>query len=548
MICTKNVCIAFQYQSAICHMYCTFLLIDYIQFIPIGPVWYNFPTQQSSNINNNANNSPPILKRGIVDSVSLDFVTRDMIYNIIYKDDTNNGANTIIIDEVAEKELYYGSSCPVTIAAEEDDGNGNSSSDEGQEGTVLYCEQSSKDPSKIVYTVMIYNEGTSQARYVENIQAESVKYRNIQVVPTNTEAEEEEEGGEVQKQDVVDNQKKTVAAVPLSITCESTASHPNKKMKHSPLHSVGGGSSSKHSGGGSTRGSDHDGSGRMKSVSIANHDDGEKDTERGTRIDIRVPIWLQRDGSMQQDLFCKYPSTFCAVLFHRSACSSSILMHNAAIFLYTVHLIGRKHERARSVSDIGRETNCRIRVNYKPPNSNHLYKDPVTDYITITVHANSHQFRYRDLGDARCKIQHLLLDYVGGDGSRGRLVYECALSCWGSHRPKTSTSKAVKVSDPFNSGTGRFMTVLPLPCQLHTGGNKKVYHAANLLISEVQRRITYEANSYIKLVGDEFKVPCKLCEPYVLVMGSSSQGVDKGADIVKEVVKKHMDTCSCTFS
>ena len=225
----------------------------------------------------------------------------------------------------------------------------------------------------------------------------------------------------------------------------------------------------------------------------------------------------------------------------------SILMHNAAIFLYTVHLIGRKHERARSVSDIGRETNCRIRVNYKPPNSNHLYKDPVTDYITITVHANSHQFRYRDLGDARCKIQHLLLDYVGGDGSRGRLVYECALSCWGSHRPKTSTSKAVKVSDPFNSGTGRFMTVLPLPYQLHSRGNK-VYHAANLLISEVQRRITYEANSYIKLVGDEFKVPCKLCEPYVLVMGSSSQGVDKGADIVKEVVKKHMDTCSCTFS
>ena len=189
---------------------------------------------------------------------------------------------------------------------------------------------------------MIYNEGTSQARYVENINAERVKYRNIQVVPTNNEAEEEKEG-EVEKQDVVDNQTKTVAAVPLSITCESNtskskkrdsiedgevifddASCPNKKMKQqSPHHSVGGGSS-RHSLGGSTRGSDHDGSGRMKSVSVANHDDGEKDTERGTRIDIRVPIWLQRDGSMQQDLFCKYPSTFCAVLFHCSACSSSI--------------------------------------------------------------------------------------------------------------------------------------------------------------------------------------------------------------------------------
>ena len=122
-------------------------------------------------------------------------------------------------------------------------------------------------------------------------------------------------------------------------------------------------------------------------------------------------------------------------------------------------------------------------------------------------------------------------------------MYEVAASCWGSHRPNNSTSNAVKVSDPFNSGTGRFMTVLQLPYE----GNK-VYHAANLLISEVQRRITFEANSYIKLVGGEFKVPCRLCEPYVVVMGKSWQGVDKGAEIVKEVMKQHVDTCTCSFS
>ena len=170
MICTKMyVLLSNIHQSALrLIIYCIFCLLHCIQFIPIGPVWYSFPTQQSSNVNNNANNNssnnknnePPILKRGIVDSVSLDFVTRDMIYNIIYKNDTNNDANTIIIDEVAEKELYYGSSCPVTIAAEEEDGNGNgNSSSEEEEGTVLYCEQSKTDPSKIVYTVMIYNEG-----------------------------------------------------------------------------------------------------------------------------------------------------------------------------------------------------------------------------------------------------------------------------------------------------------------------------------------------------------------------------------------------------
>ena len=45
-------------------------------------------------------------------------------------------------------------------------------------------------------------------------------------------------------------------------------------------------------------------------------------------------------------------------------------------------------------------------------------------------------------------------------------------------------------------------------------------------------------------MGNEFKVPCN-CEPHVLVMGSSFQGVDKGAKIVKEVVRDHMRVCSC---
>ena len=287
MMCTKNVVLLSNTHSLSAltsHIYIivSFALLIDIQFY-IGPVWYNFPTQQSVNVDNNANNSsgnknnePPILKRGIVDSVSLDFVTRDMVYNIIYKDHNNDDANAIIIDEVAEKELYYGSSCPVTIAVgggggggEDHDGNSSSSEEGHQDGTVLYCEQSSEDPSKIVYTVM-YNEGTSsQARYVENINAECVKYRT-----PSTNNMEEAEGEVVQKQDVVDdNQKKTLeaAAVPLSITCESTASHPNKKMKHSPLHSIGGGSSSKqHSVGGSTTRGSERGSGRMNTVSIAN--------------------------------------------------------------------------------------------------------------------------------------------------------------------------------------------------------------------------------------------------------------------------------------
>ena len=162
--------------------------------------------------------------------------------------------------------------------------------------------------------------------------------------------------------------------------------------------------------------------------------------------------------------------------------------------------------------------------------------------MTITIRAISQKFASKDLHDAFIKIRELLSDYVGHDGSRGRLVYETAVSCWGAHRPRASTSKAVQEHDPFNSGTGKFLTVLPLPCDSY-----KVFHAANLLRTDVQRRLTYEANCYIKLVGNEFKVPCRMCEPYVLVMGSSWKGVDKGAEIVKEVVRDHMRSCNCSL-
>lgn len=199
------------------------------------------------------------------------------------------------------------------------------------------------------------------------------------------------------------------------------------------------------------------------------------------------------------------------------------------------------------VSAIGKETHCGIRVNYDSrapiPHDNR----PLLP-MTITVHANSRNGAMKNLRNTRLKIQELLLDYVGvgHDGSRGRLVYETAVSCWGAHRPRVSNSQAVQADDPFNSGTGKFLTVLPLPYQL-ASDRKKIFHAANLLLTDVQRRLTYDANCYIKLVGNEFRVPCRMCEPYVIVMGSSWKGVDKGAEIVKEVVRDHMRSCNCTL-
>ena len=142
----------------------TFLLIQRHS----GPVWYNFPETPSGE-----NEEPPILKRGVVESASFNYISRAIIYEVVYKDDSPSRED--IIDEVSEDQLAYGANCPVVIEA----------SDEGRPvselGTVLFCEPSSMDIGKFIYTVMIFMEG-SEARYEGGIDAERIKYRKVNMV------------------------------------------------------------------------------------------------------------------------------------------------------------------------------------------------------------------------------------------------------------------------------------------------------------------------------------------------------------------------------
>ena len=278
------------------HIYCRILSSSvYIVFTShlyiIGPVWYNFPT--TSEANNNASSSsddPPILKRGVVQSVSLDILTREMLYKVVYKQNDND---KVIEDEVSDKELAFGSNCPVFISAaeEENDENNNNPSEtkknSGQEeGTVLYCEQS---PIGFVYTVMIFMEG-SKARYEEGVMADRIKYRTVNV---NTDEATKEEKQQQSKVSAVSTNE---VAVPSSITLGKRedggiVAEPNKKMKLSVED------------GSSTQGSHSQK--KMDMPASTGKGKVHDDTDHGTRIDITVPLFLQRDRTMQKTLFSK---------------------------------------------------------------------------------------------------------------------------------------------------------------------------------------------------------------------------------------------------
>lgn len=161
---------------------------------------------------------------------------------------------------------------------------------------------------------------------------------------------------------------------------------------------------------------------------------------------------------------------------------------------------------------IGKENNCKINVNRE------------TSPITITI--TSIRGCVKDTEVSRLMIIDLLLEYVGNDGSRGRLVYDIGISCPGPHNPQHSYSRAVQTNDPFGEDARvQFMTILPLP-----GFRGRLYNA------DFQRRLRFEADSHIKVIGDNFEFPCRFCDPYVAVMGPAVEGIDKAVRMIEAEV------------
>ena len=165
--------------------------------------------------------------------------------------------------------------------------------------------------------------------------------------------------------------------------------------------------------------------------------------------------------------------------------------------------------------------------------------------MTITMTTNNGNTGHRDLKNARRKVEDLILDFIQNDGSKGRLMYELAVSCWGAHRSKYSSSNAVKQRNPFNDYRENFMSVVDLPSEVIKG--KRCFHGEFLLKAHVLGQIKKQSGCTIKICGDDFNIPVELCNPYVLVYGGSFKDVDRAVEIIKDYTSKHQQYCPCTL-
>ena len=91
------------------------------------------------------------------------------------------------------------------------------------------------------------------------------------------------------------------------------------------------------------------------------------------------------------------------------------------------------------------------------------------------------------------------------------------------------------------------MSLLELPCEFDLEGRKN-FHAKHLLHGNVRQEMKRDG-CWIKVCGDEFGVPLKFCDPYVIVTGKHWTVVDQSVEYLKNYTREHMHKCGkCRFS
>jgi len=495
---------------------------------PVGcPVWYNcLPRKDDVAIEEaSASTSSFFLKRGVIKGALLR--GGKLIYEVTHVDKSSS----VITEEVEDGDLGFGATCPVTILPNNVDADA-----DPLEGEIVLFTPSTNDPNTFVYTAMIFLDGASTFRYEGGIEEKRVVYRkgkgkvdkSKSIVDNSSSAAFGAKNDNADAMSSPQNSSKTTnksmmasahkggskyvdeegevieempmeAFVPSSITCNAVANAPGgTNVSLSATDSF----DSTNTNSNASADDSLSLSRKKKPRYLSEYDIGTSRKAHANRMEIAVPLWLQKDLQSQRDLFFH--------LIGANGCNTKHIEYNSRCRVYIKVILGEK-----VISSVP---------------------------MTIHVEAMNTPTALGDLTVARQMIQSLLLQFVGNDGCRGRLLYDVASSCCGEHRPSQSTSNAVKDINPFyplqDRGSGKefFMSVVELPYKVTKEG--KSVHAAYLLSRETLQKVQ-AAGAYIRVVATEFQIPTSLCEPYVLVCGKSYEGADRAVDIVKGAIRRY---------
>ena len=192
----------------------------------------------------------------------------------------------------------------------------NGEEEESVNGTVLLCKQSTEDPMKFIYTVMITSQD-GRCNYVEGISGERVRYRKVSDVKTNALGSTGNADAKSEKENLTSNEEKKIGVehttihtpkvdkgtVPSSIICNSaTKKNGENSMEEGEVvsrHSM----ASQH---GNDLHRNYDSQGKSIINGSNTRSESRTHTQIQTRIQMTMPRWLQKDWSSSLKLFRKY--------------------------------------------------------------------------------------------------------------------------------------------------------------------------------------------------------------------------------------------------
>jgi hypothetical protein len=152
---------------------------------------------------------------------------------------------------------------------------------------------------------------------------------------------------------------------------------------------------------------------------------------------------------------------------------------------------------------------------------------------------------------AKSSIEDSLREFVGDDGSQGRLAYDLAEADETS-RCRASKTNAVFQWNPFNKSSTRktIMALIELTFKKVTLSNgivQKDSHGSFLIKSHNLGYVWNKTKCRITLCGDKYDRPTNLCDDFILVCGDTPANVDRAVDIVNDYIAKHRQTCICSY-
>ena len=196
------------------------------------------------------------------------------------------------------------------------------------------------------------------------------------------------------------------------------------------------------------------------------------------------------------------------------------------------------------------QTGCFVNVRGPEFGSKRGKGEPNTSPIMHVV-VNPHKKMDSKPLRAKQMIVDSLRDFVGNDGSKGRIAYDLA-AAEESSRCRGSKYNAVYQWNPFPPPCRKICMILielTFKTIKHKNGTfEKDFHGRHLLRSLVLGHIWNTTKCRMTLLGDKYDEPTKLCDPYIIITGESPADVDRAFEIVTEYISKHQATCTCSYS